>query len=271
MLDTRYEEYEQHRNGLPFVLNADIKRDWHHLSKETNWHENLEIQFCTKGRGTVWLDGEKYSFGPQDIIVANSNVIHYTGTEDALVYDVLIIGTDFCRQMIGDFNQIHFIPRVKNPGLFDLLIGLKEIYLDVFVPRRTAKLHKMLLEILIELAEHHSVPKTDVSEKNKSYERIKLAILYLRENYQQKITLDEIAEAVFCDKYTLCKDFKKYTGQTVFEHLNRYRCVKGIDFLAEGYTVAETASYCGFDNLSFFAKTFKQHIGRLPSEYKKRN
>ena len=91
----------------------------------------------------------------------------------------------------------------------------------------------------------------------------------IRENYNKKITLDEISKAVLCDKYALCREFKRLTGQTIIENLNNYRCIKAMGFLNEGYTVAKTAELCGFDNLSFFTKTFKKHIGKLPSEYKK--
>ncbi len=45
--------------------------------------------------------------------------------------------------------------------------------------------------------------------KGNAYERITLAISYIRSNYMQKITLSDVARAVLCDKYTLCKDFKK--------------------------------------------------------------
>ena len=41
-------------------------------------------------------------------------------------------------------------------------------------------------------------------------------------------------------------------------------------FIAEGNIIlSEAAMLCGFNNMSFFTKTFKQYIGTLPSEVKK--
>lgn len=269
MLSTRHEEYRQLNSGLPFVLGADIERSRYNLSNENNWHENLEIQLCTKGSGFVFLEGKRYQFCKNDIAVVNSNVIHYTGTDSELIYDCLIIGTDFCKQIDFSVEYLSFEAIVRDEAAFNKICELKELYFDFSAPYRNAKLNKLLLEILLLLAEKHSTPKVETSEKSKSYERVKHAVLYIRDNYQRKITLDEIAKAVFCDKFTLCKDFKKHTGQTVFENLNNLRCIKAIDFIEKGYTVSEAASMCGFDNLSFFTKTFKKHIGTLPSSYKK--
>ena len=103
----------------------------------------------------------------------------------------------------------------------------------------------------------------------KNFETVKSVITYIREIYNKKITLDEISKAVLCDKYALCREFKRLTGQTIIENLNNYRCINAMRFLNEGYTVAKAAELCGFDNLSFFTKTFKKYIGKLPSEYKK--
>lgn len=269
MLGTRHEEYSQLNSGIPFVLVADIERSRYNLSSENNWHENLEIQLCTKGSGTVFLDGKKYAFCKGDIAVVNSNVIHYTGTDKELIYDCLIIGTDFCKQMDFSLESLAFEPMVKNDDILNKFCELKKLYLNSLATHRTAKLNKLLLEVLLLLAENHSIPKNDYADKSKSYERVKQAVLYIRDNYQRKITLDEIAKVVICDKFTLCKDFKKHTGQTVFENLNNLRCIKAIDFIEKGYTVSEAASLCGFDNLSFFTKTFKKYIGVLPSRYKK--
>lgn len=270
MLGTRYEEYGRMQNGLPFVLNANIKRNRANVSRETNWHENLEIQVCQEGSGVIILDGENFLFSEGDMAVVNSNVIHYTGTDRELIYDALIIGTDFCRQMGFDINSISFKAKIRNPQIKEFFEMLKALYLDLSATQRIAKLNKLLLQILIELTENFGAQKLEFTDKNNAYERVKFAILYIRDNYNKKLSLEEISKAVFCDKYTLCKVFKKYTGQTVFENLNNYRCIKAIELLEAGETVASAATLCGFDNLSFFSKTFKKYIGKLPSEYRKK-
>lgn len=269
MRGTRYEEYGELTAGLPFVLNAGIRRSRYNLSRKDNWHENLEIQLCTEGSGTVLLDGVPYPFQPGDVAVVPSNVIHYTGTDTQLAYDCLIVGTAFCQQMGFDLPTLSFTPVVKDTGVVRLLEQLKALYGDGSAPYRVAKLNDLLLRLLLELAQHHSTASAEGGNKAKGYRRVKQAILYMRDHYAQKISLEEVAKAVLCDKYTLCKEFKRYTGQTVVEHLNHYRCVKAIDCLTDGHTVAETATLCGFDTLSFFSKTFKRYVGKLPSEYKK--
>ncbi len=268
MRGTRYEEYARMQDGLPFVLNTDILRNRHLRSKENNWHENLEIQICTNGRGIVLLDGTQHPFYPNDIVVVNSGVIHYTDTDSELTYDALIVDTEFCKQMNIDVAQIAFETIPHSRDALRLFWKLKTVYQNKTASCRTATLTKLLLELLIELIQHHSTQQTASGERNRNYEKVKHAILYIRDNYHQKITLEDIAKAVLCDKYTLCKDFKKYTRQTVFAHLNHYRCVKALEHLTAGKTVTEAATLCGFDNLSFFSKTFKTHIGKLPSAYK---
>lgn len=269
MIGTRYEEYGFSTENLPFIFNTDLKRSHFNRSKENNWHDNLEIQLCIEGSGTVLLDGKMLPFHKNDIVIVNSNVIHYTGTDTSLTYCCLIMSNEFCRRVDIDPNVLIFEPIIKSATLADMLTQLREIYLNPNTTFRKAKLNKILLKILIELSEHHTVKEAATVATAKKYETVKSAISYIRDNYSRKITLDEIAKAVLCDKYALCREFKKLTGQTIIENLNNYRSIKAIDYLSEGYTVAEAASLCGFDNLSFFTKTFKRYIGKLPSEYKK--
>ncbi len=269
MLGTRHEEFGFLTEDLPFILNTDLKRTYFNRSKENNWHDNLEIQLCTEGCGTVLLNGEKFAFGKNDIVVVNSNILHYTGTDTTLTYSCLIVSTDFCRRIGLDTNCMLFKPNIKSPVLVDLFTDLTQIYLNTNASCRIAKLNKIVLEILIELAEHYTLKETTLGSDAKKYETVKLVISYIRDNYGRKIILDEISKAVLCDKYALCREFKKLTGQTIVENLNNYRCIKAIEYLSQGYTVAQTASLCGFDNLSFFTKTFKKYIGKLPSEYRK--
>lgn len=106
-------------------------------------------------------------------------------------------------------------------------------------PLRIARLNNLLLEILIERSSIAAFSKKPVPSEQKGLRAVKKTILFIRENYNTKISLEQISKYVLLDKYALCKEFKKYTGQTIFE------------------------------NKSFFTKMFKKHIGMTPSEYKK--
>lgn len=269
MMGTRHEEYEQFTDGLPFVLHTDLKRSSINRSKDNNWHENLEIQLCTDGCGTVLLNGERISFNKNDIVAVNSNVLHYTGTDTELTYSCLIVSTDFCRQVGLDPNFIFFESLIQSTVLVKLFEDLVSIYSNTADLCRVARLNKIVLEILIELAEHHMSLKNARGCDTRKFETVKKAVTYIRDNYARRLTIDEISRAVLYDKYALCREFKRLTGQTIIENLNSYRCVKAIELLSEGYTVAQTANLCGFVNLSFFTQAFKKNIGKLPSEYKK--
>lgn len=269
MIGTRYEEYEHNKASHPFVLFANEERSSLHCSAEMNWHENLELQFCVRGTGTVLLNGEQIPFSQNNIIAVNSNVIHYTAAVTPLCYSALIIDSDFCKQMGIDYEQLQFVPLIQKPELAELFMCLQSIYLQQEVPFKNAKLTNLLLQLLIELAEHFSEPKEERMVKNKAFENVKEVIRYIHRNFNQSISLDELAEYVYADKYALSREFKKMTGQTIVEYLNQYRCQRAADCITSGANVSEAAQQCGFHNLSYFTRTFKNYRGMLPSDLRK--
>jgi len=269
MIDIRHEEYRDFDTDVPFSLGIDLERTPFNRSREQNWHENIELQLCTEGEGMVLLDGERYAVLPGDIVAVNSNVVHYTTTKSYLKYTCLIVSTQWCRQMQINYSSLSFAPKIKSSKIAKLINKLAEMYLNKEDPLRIAKLNETLLKIMIELTEHYSTGRSTSDIKSKRFETIKSAVIFIEKNYGRKITLSEIAENVFMDKYTLCKEFKKCTGQTVVEYLHRLRCTKAIEYLTQGYSVSESAGLCGFDNLSFFTKIFKRCTGRNPSHYKR--
>ena len=124
------------------------------------------------------------------------------------------------------------------------------------------------MELLIELSQNYSQKPTTNFSKSKAFERVKAAIKFIKNNYNRKILLDEISKSIYVDKYLLSHDFKKITGQTIIEYTNNYRCQQAANLITSGYTISEAATKCGFENLSFFTKTFKKHMGIVPSKLK---
>lgn len=268
LMNTRYEEYFGFKSKLPFTLYVGLERTPENCSNEANWHENLEIQVCEEGEGTVLLDGEKHHFLTNDIVVVNSNVIHHTGTENNLKYSCLIIDTKFCEQADIDHTAFLFEPHFKSKTFIDLLNNLQTIYSNNKDICRVAKSKEIVLKILIELCEHH-ISKVNKPMQKKSLETVRQTINYIRQNCNRTLSLDEISKNVLMDKYSISREFKKITAQTIFQYINNYRCKRAAELILSGKTVQEAAFMCGFHNMSYFTKVFKQYMRELPSKYKK--
>ena len=265
-MDLRYEEYTDTQEKVPFVLNENMQRTTTLRSKSQNWHENIEIQFCKDGEGFVLIDGKCHAFSKGDIALIDSGAIHYTFSNTNMIYSCIIVSTDFCKQMGIDHYCLSFVPLLRDEKLTALL----EEFCDTYKREtnlRLAKLSHLFLEILIGIVSGYSSVKDMASMEQKELATVKKVLLYIRENYNKKITLDSIAKHVLTDKYTLCKMFKKSTGQTIFENINAYRCMRAAEQIAQGTNVCEAARLCGFENNSFFTKTFKKYMGVLPSKY----
>ena len=248
METARHEEYPAFRHRLPFSFQPGIARSKTVASASPNWHENVELQLCLSGGGKVLLDGEVYPFRQGDVIIVNSNVIHYTGTDTELEYACLIIDPAFCETVGFDTRHTAFVPYLANARPLQALFGeLKTAYESEGELRRP-RLNLILLKILLEIYENATATPTVPKKQGHRFDEIKKAILFLREHYAQKITLDEVAEEVLMDKYTLSKEFKKLTGQTVITYLNEYRCKKALQLISAGSSVTGAAAGCGFGN-----------------------
>lgn len=268
MLGMRYEEYASYTNGLPFDLQVGLVRTPYNCSHAQNWHEELEVQLCTGGNGVLLVDGTRFAFRPGDMAVVDSGTIHYTGTDTQIEYTCLIISAAFCRQIGLDVGALHFIPHFQDALLQEQLSALCAVYMQN-EPWRTLRLHALLTTFLLHLAERQTMPQETMTLGNERVHMVKAAIRYWREHYADKVTLDRLSLAVCGDKYALCRDFHRFTGQTIVTYLNHYRCMMAETALQQGSSVAEAGRMCGFESASFFCRTYKKYMGILPSHVRK--
>ena len=270
MENYRFEDYSQIKEHIPCVVNYDIIRTKNKLSDTANWHHNLEIQLCCEGSGFVILDGVRTEIGVGDIVAVNCNTIHFTGTDDYIKYHCIIIDTDFCISSGIDCSDIQFENVFKNPVIMNSIIQTVETYQNPDDVCYKAKLKYLILKILIEIRTYHtksiSVSKYDI----KYFKEVKDTIVYIQNNFNKKITLEELSRKMYIDKYSLSKKFKEFTGITVVTYINNYRSKQALLMIQKGEQIGDTARICGFNNISFFTKTFKKHTGNLPSFYKKK-
>ena len=112
-------------------------------------------------------------------------------------------------------------------------------------------------------------PTNGHNEKN--VVKLKTVLKYIRENFAKPITLEDMsAVAGFSTKY-FCKFFKDMTGTTPINYLLTYRIERAArKLLGSDLSVTQIAFDCGFNDLSYFIKTFKAFKHTSPKEYRKR-
>jgi AraC-type DNA-binding domain-containing proteins len=95
------------------------------------------------------------------------------------------------------------------------------------------------------------------------------AINYIKINYKNIITIDDISEIVHYSKYHFIKIFKNYTGSNPHEYLNIYRITKAKELLlTSDLSINEIATAVGFFDSNGFRKRFKKIVGITPSEFR---
>lgn len=109
------------------------------------------------------------------------------------------------------------------------------------------------------------------SKRSKKYNQIvSKAIKYVHSNYDQDITLEQIAEFVHVSPNYFSKLFKEETGNNFIEWLNRYRIDKSKSILANTdkkcYIIAEEV---GYNDYRYFSYNFKKYMEISPRKFRK--
>ncbi len=94
---------------------------------------------------------------------------------------------------------------------------------------------------------------------------------YLETHYQEKVSLDSLAETFLVNKYTLSRDFKEQFGTSIINYLLITRITHAKQLLRfSDETVEEIGARCGISPLYYFSRIFKQIEGISPMEYRQR-
>ena len=101
-------------------------------------------------------------------------------------------------------------------------------------------------------------------------ERINLIFNYVKDHFKEQISLEEIAALANMAVPSFCRYFKKITNKTFTKFVNEYRITHSLKLLAEQpMSITDVCYESGFNNFSYFNKTFKEYTRKSPSEYRK--
>ncbi len=87
-------------------------------------------------------------------------------------------------------------------------------------------------------------------------------------NFSKTISLDIIAQAVYCSKFHLNREFKRFYGMTPAKYLKEKRINEAKKILANNGTVSEACFCVGYQSLSTFSVLFRRMTGKNPEIFK---
>ena len=93
---------------------------------------------------------------------------------------------------------------------------------------------------------------------------------YVRKNLSNKITLKGMSQNLHCSTVTLTESFRKEYGMTIMQYVLEQRMKMAEQLLlANTVTVTEIAERCGFPDVEYFSKCFKETHGAPPSVWRR--
>lgn len=120
---------------------------------------------------------------------------------------------------------------------------------------------QILFELLRENVTRHFGSNTALSS-------LKAASDYMEQNYCRKITVEELAERSGYSASHFARQFTRVYGVSPIQYLNGIRILHAKNLLrTDQYTIAEIAQKCGFSNVYYFSRCFKQLTGIPPTKW----
>lgn len=240
-----------------------------------HWHRETELIYVIKGEFLLVLDGREIHVGAGQFCFISGGVLHGGEPRDCVYECIVFNSIAVLGQNSSPREHITKVESILPSGnsCFDLKKdGIEDIVLRIFSAAREQK-EGFELRVISGLFDFYAFALKLCKEYSGVYDpqslrQAKVAIEYIETNYQKQITLEELAkEAGLSPKY-FCRYFKSLTHRTPIDYLNFYRVEKACILLDEGmFSVTDVADKCGFNDVSYFVRTFKKYKGKPPKQY----
>lgn len=275
-MDITLEEARRGSEALPLGLYRQSGAVSGACITPLQYHKDLELILAIEGSTTLVVDGERWETEPNVLYFINPYQIHsmHVATPPSR-YDCLVIpvpllslpaGHAAMRDLIAPIynGELCFVRETRDPFLIDLFGRITASYHNK--EQNGAAILAYLLLFLDYCRKQELLQVASAAPTT----AIRKAIDYIQSHFNEKISLEDMAASVGMNSKYFCTYFKKHTRTTPITYLTMLRIRHAKLLLREKrLSVLEVALSCGFDNVSFFIRQFKNATGQTPGQYRK--
>lgn len=253
-----------------------------------HWHDETELVFFQKGKFIVDINMKKYKIDAPAFMFITSGDIHSIIGEErvresAVVFDLKMLSFEYF-----DGIQYHIIrplleKKIQFPKFVfskdSIFIEMGKIYRKIIKESRCEELSSCIrvksyiYQLIALLYENKKFYYSDDIKEEDNYKiaNVKKILTYIHDNYSQKITTNDMAKLVGMNSQYFCRYFKKLIGKTPTGYINEIRIERASEYLLQTeMKIIDIAMACGYENMGYFIKRFREYKHMSPSEYLKK-
>lgn len=261
---------------------AVLEIPWH-------WHDELEVDFPVSGRVCMTVDGKSWSLKPGDCLFVNAGAVHSVRAENqepctlhAIVFHPRLVGgspesvfwQEYLKPMLSDGAAPSCLLGTGEDWRGEALEQIHSAWQSCLNEERGFEFNvrSALSRLVFLLAEHRPVLEKRPSEKTlRDMARIKTMLQFIQVHYSQPLTAAQIAQSAAVSESECLRCFRNVIGATPIQYLNQYRVQRAAELLlSTDLKITEIGGLCGFQEMGWFARTFRKLKGCTPSEYRKK-
>jgi len=272
--------------GFPLGVYLDDFSDFENGYICWHWHEEVQVTMIIEGEFTCQVETNEIHLLPGDIAFINAGLMHQIrpcklaqGKLYSFIWRGELIGgnrnSDIYRECIAPVLSGN-LPYIKwDSGALEYrelasalgeIVSLYKEKAPTYQLKILALLTKLWLHMYEQIPKGSAVAKAEAERDN---QRVKAAIAYMQENYQEQLKLDRIAEAAYISRSELCRSFQRTINMTPMEFLMQYRIRQATVLLKNrDLRILDIAEMTGFCSPSHFGSYFHKYMGCTPREYR---
>lgn len=131
---------------------------------------------------------------------------------------------------------------------------------------------EQLSRLILLLTQHCPAAEKKLPERAlRAGERIKTMLQYIQRHYGEPLTLADIARSAAVSENECLRCFRRMVGASPIRYLKQLRIQKAAVLLrTTDQKISEIGAACGFQEMSYFARTFRSLKGCTPGAYRRR-
>lgn len=284
--------------GVKFINSLDIlteliNEEWNNINItfaepwEIPWvvppgeRDDYEIHFLEKGKGWFYVGDREYYMNQGDIIWLHSmegNSFRPDGAPFRLVFVTFNINNHKncgkIEKLNNSFKEENFPFRIGETSNIQEIFHQMHREMSIQSCEHTLRVKLLLGTIILKIKDmgkqHDNVKNVRYTVNMGTRELINRVFVFLQDNYNREIKLEEIGRTFNLHPRYLCTVFRQISGKTTSEFLREIRLEKAKRLLL--YTqlsITEIALEVGFSNSQYFSRVFSQVEGMEPSSFRK--